>query len=82
MRRVVTVLLTAVLGSSLSMPMAAARDNGKVGFGRHPNYHGAASRRQPTHGKSWRGVSATNAHHPGCASSIGEASIFPPWSFC
>ena len=84
MRRVVTVLLTAVLGSSLFMPMAAARDSGKVGFGRHANYYGAASRRQPTHnlGKSWRGVSATNAYHPGCASSIGEASIFPPWSFC
>jgi hypothetical protein len=80
MRRVVTVLLTAVLGSSLSMPMAAARDNGKVGFGRHPNYHGAASRRQPTHdlGKSGRGV-GYRAYHPGCG---GEPSIFPPWSFC
>jgi hypothetical protein len=83
MRRVVTVLLTAVLGSSLFMPMAAARDSGKVGFGRHGNYYGAASRRQPTHdlGKSWRGV-GYHAYHPDCASSIGEASKVPPWSFC
>jgi hypothetical protein len=80
MRRAMTILLTAVLGPNLLMPMAVARDSGKIGFGHHTNYYGSAFRRQPMHnpGKSWRGT-GYHASDPPC---LGESSKYPPWSFC
>ena len=80
MRRVMTILLTAVLAPSLVMPMAVARDSGKIGFGRHTNYYGSAIRRQPMHnpGKSSRGA-GYQAYNPPCSN---ESSKYPPWSFC
>jgi hypothetical protein len=83
MRRVTTILLTAVLGSSLFMASAVARDSGEIGFGRHTNYHGLAVHHQRMHGlgKFWRGI-GHHAYHPHCATSIGEESKYPPWSFC
>jgi hypothetical protein len=80
MRRAMTILLTAVLGPSLVMPMAVARDSGKIDFGHHTDYYGSAVRRQPMHnlGKFWRGV-GNHAYDPHCS---GESSKYPPWSFC
>jgi hypothetical protein len=75
------ILLTAVLGSSLFMATAMARDSGKIGFGRHAHFYGSAVHHQPSLGQFWRGV-GYHAYHPHCASSIGEASKYPPWSFC
>jgi hypothetical protein len=77
------ILLTAVLGSSLFMAPAVARDSGEIGFGRHTIYNGSAVYRQPMHGRGqfWRGV-GYHAYHPHCASSIGEEANLPPWSFC
>jgi hypothetical protein len=80
MRRVMTILLTAVLGSScLFMATAVARDSGKIGFGRHTNYY--AVHHQPMHGvgKFWRGI-GYHAYDAHC--SISENSKYPPWSFC
>jgi hypothetical protein len=81
MRRVMTILLTAVLGSSLLLPTAMARDSGKIAFGRHTNYYGSAVRRQSMRdpGKFWRGV-GYHASDPHC--DVGESSKYPPWSFC
>ena len=76
MRRVMTILLTAVLGSSLFVPTAVARDSGKIGFGRHTNYYGSAVYHQSMHRLGY------HAYQPDCASSIGEESKYPPWSFC
>jgi hypothetical protein len=61
MRRVVTILLTAVLGSNLFIAAAVARDRGKIGLGRHTNYYGSAVH----HGKFWRGA-AYHAYEPHC----------------
>jgi hypothetical protein len=61
MRRVVTILLTAVLGSNLFMAAAVARDRDKIGLGRHTNYYGSAVH----HGKFWRGA-AYHAYEPHC----------------
>ena len=61
MRRVVTILLTAVLGSNLFMAAAVARDRDKIGLGRHTSYYGSAVH----HGKFWRGA-AYHAYEPHC----------------
>jgi hypothetical protein len=76
-------LLTAVLGSSFFMASAVARDSGQTDFGRHSNYYGSTVHHQTMHGlgKFSRGV-RYHAYHQPCASSIGEESKYPPWSFC
>jgi hypothetical protein len=77
------ILLTAVLASSSFMATAVARDSGKIGFDRHTVYNGSAVHHQPMYGLGQfsRGV-GYHAYHPPCASSIGEESKVPPWSFC
>ena len=55
---------------------AEARDTGKIGFGRHTNYYGSAVYHQSMHRLGY------HAYQPDCASSIGEESKYPPWSFC
>jgi hypothetical protein len=49
----------------------------------HTVYGGSAVHHQPMYGlgKFSRGV-GYHAYHPPCASSIGEESKVPPWSFC
>jgi hypothetical protein len=81
MRQVMRILLTAVLGSTLFMATAMARDSGKIALGRHTNYYGSAVRHQPRHGLSkFRLGAGYHAYNPHC--DMGEDSKYPPWSFC